>query len=44
MAIFWVNKQFANWKMAVEIVNFPIESDDFYSYVKLPKGMFPGKL
>ena len=32
-------KQFANWKMAIEIVDLPISSMViFHSYVKLPEG------
>ena len=34
-----VNKQFANWKMIIDIVDFPSKMVFFFhSYVKLPEG------
>ena len=32
----------ANWKMAIEIVDFPIKNGDFHSYVELPEGIVRG--
>ena len=33
-----VNEQFANWKMTIEIVDFPIKNGDFpVRYVSLPE-------
>ena len=31
--------EFANWKLAIEIVSFPIEMVMFYSYSSLPEGI-----
>ena len=41
----WLCQQFANWKMAIEIVSFPINSMVmFYSYVTVYQRVTSGKL